>query len=216
MTRPTKSIRFAPRLAAATISALSALVVSDAHAEERPTPGSWRKLAVRRFELPEEARLERIVEELPTLVRAYRPQGAKISDVSFSDGSVDKAPEIRFRATVHVDVSVGPLHVSRDETVNVAAQVRVQKTRCSYDPGREAYEIYMDLTRSDEPLAANAQALAVALCVGATEKGQRAVELTSFMQIGPDYGTRAAGRIATDLLARQADALVTAIRATAK
>ncbi len=200
----------------AAVPALLALVcvARDAPAEDAPPAGSWRKLAVRRFTIPVETEIDHSLRDLPRILKAYQPAGAKVSDVSVVLDGPRKVPRVTFKAVVHVDVDVGIFTIARDEAVWVRADVTGRVGRCPQDASRAGYEIRMDLTSSDEPLSANASTLVASFCVGDPKNASREVELTSFMQIGPDYGTRVAGRLATNMLIKQTDPFVAALRAT--
>ena len=189
--------------------------------EEAPTPGSWRKLAVRTFEVPEDADLDATVKDLPRLLRHFHPQGLKVTDLSVENEGPRHLPRVTFKATMHVDVQVGPVHVEKDEEVWVRADVSARAGRCAYDPSRLGFEVKLDLTASDEPVSANVQTMVAALCVDpphASAPGAdgsaapRRAELTSFMQVGPDYGTRVAGRLATSMLIKQTEPIMLAVR----
>lgn len=181
-------------------------------ADPVPTPGSWRKLAVRKFTVADNADLDTTLKDVGKILTHFRPAGLKVTDLSVVPEGPKRVPRVMFRATVHVDVEVGVFSVSRDEQVWVRADVTARGGRCAYDPSRAGYEVKLDLSSSDEPVSANASSLVAALCVGEAKDGQREIELTSFMQIGPDYGTRVAGRLATNMLIKQTDPFVTALR----
>lgn len=201
--------------AAAALVALTAVAATDAPAragEPTPAAGTWRKLAVRKFSVESGADLDAAMRDVPKLLAFFKPAGLKVSDLSVVADGPKKVPRVVFRATVHVDVEVGVFSVARDEQVWVRADVTSRMGRCAYDPSRAGYEIKLDLSSSDEPVSANASSLVAAFCFGEPKDGQREVELTSFMQIGPDYGTRVAGRLATNMLIKQTDPFVTAIR----
>jgi hypothetical protein len=180
--------------------------------EPTPAAGSWRKLAVRKFSVDSGADLDAAMRDVSKLLTFFKPAGLKVSDLSVVADGPKKVPRVVFRATVHVDVEVGLFSVARDEQVWIRADVTSRMGRCAYDPSRAGYEIKLDLSSSDEPVSANASSLVAAFCFGEPKDGQREVELTSFMQIGPDYGTRVAGRLATNMLIKQTDPFVTAIR----
>ncbi len=191
--------------------------------EEAPTPGSWRKLAVRTFDLPDDADIDTTLKDLPRLLRHFHPQGVKVTNLSVENEGPRKLPRVTFKATMHVDVEVGPVHVEKDEEVWVRADVTARAGRCAYDPSRLGFEVKLDLSASDEPVSANVQTMVAALCVDPQrETGEsqstsgsgfrRRAELTSFMQVGPDYGTRVAGRLATNMLVKQTEPILAAVQ----
>ena len=192
---------------------------SVAASEDAPTPGSWRKLAVRTFDLPDDADLDATLKDVPRLLRHFRPQGVKVTDLSVESEGPRKLPRVTFKATMHVNVDVGPVRVERDEEVWVRADVTARAGRCAYDPTRLGFEVKLDLSASEEPVSANVQTLVAALCVDRRASGDpatapvvRHAELTSFMQVGNDYGTRVAGRLATNMLIKQTDPIVAAVQ----
>ena len=87
---------------------------------------------------------------------------------------------------------------------------------CPYDKKRLGYELVVDLSDSDEPIAANVSHWAASLCVTQLPDGSLDVQMMTFMQIGPDYGTWMAGRLVTDMLIQQTDPLVAAIKGEVK
>jgi hypothetical protein len=195
--------------------AVAALVTRDAksaHAsEDAPVPGSWRKLAVRKFDVPKDADMDAALRNIPRLLRHFKPAGVKVSDLSVENEGPRHLPRVTFKAMMHVDIEVGPVHVARDEEVWVRADVTARSGRCAYDPSRLGYEVKLDFTSSDEPLSANVSSMVAAFCVDGEHDGRHA-ELTTFMQVGPDYGTRVAGRLATNMLIKQTDPIVSALR----
>ncbi len=193
---------------------------SVAASENAPTPGSWRKLAVRTFDLPDDADIDTTLKDLPRLLRHFHPQGVKVTDLSVANEGPRKLPRVMFKATMHVNVDVGPVRVEKDEEVWVRADVSARAGRCAYDASRLGFEVKLDLSASEEPVSANVQTMVAALCVdpkpadtaiGGTPVPRHA-ELTSFMQVGPDYGTRVAGRLATNMLIKQTDPIVAAVQ----
>ncbi len=209
-------------VAAASLCAL-ALVGGEtnvAASEEAPTPGSWRKLAVRTFDLPDDADIDTTLKDLPRLFRHFHPQGVKVTDLSVANEGPRKLPRVTFKAMMHVNVDVGPVHVEKDEEVWVRADVSARAGRCAYDPSRLGFEVKLDLSASDEPVSANVQTMVAALCVDPKPADTaigvppitRHAELTSFMQVGPDYGTRVAGRLATNMLIKQTDPIAAAVQ----
>jgi hypothetical protein len=88
--------------------------------------------------------------------------------------------------------------------------------KCAYDASRLGYEVKLDFVSSDEPLSANVSTMVAAFCVdpmsASNADAPRHAEITTFMQVGPDYGTRVAGRLATNMLIKQTDPIVTALR----
>ncbi len=185
------------------------LSAAPAHAEDKPVRGSWKRLAVRTVHVAEGAHVDGLEQRALDLVRALRPEGARIADLKVSGGGDDPV-RVSFKATTRVDVSVGPIRVTKDESFTVRARVGAERARCAADGSRPGYNFRLDLSESDEPVAANADALVLSVCRGATAD---TYELTTYMQIGPDYGTRVAGRLATDLLTRQTDPAVRAFQA---
>lgn len=187
--------------------------------EDAPAAGSWRKLAVRSFDVPDDADLATTLQDLPRLLRHFHPQGVKVTDLSVENEGPRKLPRVTFKATMHVNVDVGPVRVEKDEQVWVRADVTARAGRCTYDATRLGFEVKLDLSPSDEPVSANVQTMVAALCVDPKPPGApgapdapRHAELTSFMQVGPDYGTRVAGRLATNMLIKQTDPIVAAVR----
>lgn len=202
-------------MAAALVSA--ALLGPDARAnEDAPPAGSFRKLAVRKFQVDASTDVQQVLSDLPRLLRHFKPAGAKISQLGVLAEGPRQLPRVTFRATVHVNVEVGLFSVARDEDLWVRADVTTRPGRCAYDPSRAGYEVRLDLTSSDEPVSANASSLIAAICVSEPKGATRDIELTSFMQIGPDYGRRVAGRLATNMLIQQTDPFVAAVRSAAK
>lgn len=187
---------------------------ADARAEQIPAAGSWRKLAVRRFAIQDQTELDATLRDVPKILQSFRPAGGKITDLSVVLDGPRHVPRVTFKAIVHVDVDVGLFSVSHDEEMWVRADVTSRAGRCTYDASRAGYEIKLDLTSSDEPVSANASTLVASFCLGEPRNGAREVELTSFMQVGPDYGTRVAGRLATNMLIKQTDPFVQALKAT--
>jgi hypothetical protein len=189
--------------------------------EEAPTPGSWRKLAVRTFEVQPDADMDATLKDLPRLLRHFRPQGIKVTDLAVENEGPRHLPRVTFKATMHVDVDVGPVHVEKDEEVWVRADVTSRAGKCAYDANRLGFEVKLDLTASEEPVSANVQTMVAALCVDPKVAPSadpqvptpvRRAELTSFMQVGPDYGTRVAGRLATNMLVKQTDPIMLAVK----
>jgi hypothetical protein len=192
--------------------------------EAAPAVGSWRKLAVRKFDVPRDADMDAALRDIPRLLRHFKPAGVKVSDLSVENEGPRHLPRVTFKATMHVDVEVGPVRVARDEEVWVRADVTSRAGRCAYDANRLGYEVKLDFVSSDEPLSANVSTMVAAFCVDPQSSSSspsqsqtstdapRHAEITTFMQVGPDYGTRVAGRLATNMLIKQTDPIVTALR----
>jgi hypothetical protein len=185
-------------------------------AEEAPAAGAWKKLAVRHFDVQPDADFDATLQDIPRLLRHFKPAGVKVTDLGVENVGPRKLPRVTFKATMHVDLDVGPVHVTKDEQVWVRADVSARAGRCAYDPSRLGYEVKLDFSSSEEPLSANVSSMVAAFCVDPVSQGSqtepRHAELTSFMQVGPDYGTRVAGRLATNMLVKQTDPIVTALR----
>jgi hypothetical protein len=208
----------AVRLGLAAISlSFVALLGPDAQAgEDVPAAGTFRKLAVRKFQVDASTDVQQVLSDLPRLLRHFKPAGAKITQLGVVAEGPRQLPRVTFRATVHVNVDVGVFSVARDEDLWVRADVTTRPGRCAYDATRAGYEVRLDLTSSDEPVSANASSLIAAICVSEPNGATREIELTSFMQIGPDYGRRVAGRLATNMLIQQTDPFVAAVRSAAR
>ncbi len=185
-------------------------LTASVHAENKPARGSWRRLAVRREVLAPDARLADLDRRTLELLRAFQPSGAKVESLSVLPPEGEQPLRLSFRATTRVNVDVGPIPVSSERTVTVRARVTSARAACGPDPAIPGFRYMLDLRESDEPLAANADALVVAVCATAEPN---VYEVATYMQVGPDYGTRVAGRVATDLLTRQTDGFVHALHA---
>jgi hypothetical protein len=185
-----------------------------ANADNAPAAGSWRKLAQRHFRLAAPA--EPSAADLPDalrVVRGFKPASAKVTDLNVVTPGPKQVPRVSFRSTQRVPISLGVATITKEETVWVRGDVSVRKLKaCPYDDGRQGYEIVVGLTDSDEPVAANVSNWAASLCVSKLPDGALDVNMMTFMQIGPDYGTWMAGRLVTDMLIQQTDPLVAAIK----
>ena len=188
-----------------------------AQADSAPAAGSWRKLATRHFRLaaPTEASAGD-TNQLPDalrVVRGFKPASAKVTDLKVVAPGPRQVPRVSFRSTQRVPISLGVATVTKEETVWVRGDVSVRTLKaCPYDDGKQGYEIVVGLTDSDEPVAANVSNWAASLCVSKLPGGELDVNMMTFMQIGPDYGTWMAGRLVTDMLIQQTDPLVAAIK----
>jgi hypothetical protein len=185
-----------------------------ARADDAPGAGSWRKLAQRQFHLaPPTEPVDVALQDALRVVRSFRPASAKVSDLNVVTPGPKHVPRVSFRSTQRVPISLGIATVTKEKTVWVRGDVSVRKlSACPYDKKRLGYEIVVDLTDSDEPVAANVSNWAASLCVTQLGDGSLDVQMMTFMQIGPDYGTWMAGRMVTDMLIQQTDPLVAAIK----
>ena len=197
---------------------LAAVVVmagaGTAKADNAPPAGSWRKLAKRHFRLaaPAEAASASLPDAL-RVVKGFKPASAKVSDLKVVTPGPRQVPRVSFRSTQRVPISLGIGTITKEETVTVRGDVSVRSLKaCPYDEGKQGYEIVVGLTDSDEPVAANVSNWAASLCVSKLPGGELDVNMMTFMQIGPDYGTWMAGRLVTDMLIQQTDPLVAAIK----
>lgn len=197
---------------------LAVLVVmacaGTANADDAPAAGSWRKLAQRHFRLaaPAEAASGALPDAL-RVVRGFKPASAKVTDLKVTAPGPKQVPRVSFRSTQRVPISLGVATITKEETVWVRGDVSVRTLKaCPYDDGKQGYEIVVGLTDSDEPVAANVSNWAASLCVSKLPDGALDVNMMTFMQIGPDYGTWMAGRLVTDMLIQQTDPLVAAIK----
>jgi len=185
-----------------------------ARADEAPGAGSWRKLAQRHFRLaaPKEP-VDVALQDALRVMRSFRPVSATVSDLKVVTRGPKLVPRVTFRSTQRVPIRLGVMTVTREESAWVRGDVFAHKLQaCPYDDKRLGYEIIVDLSASDEPVAANVSNWAASLCVSRLADGSLDVQMTTFMQIGPDYGTFMAGRLVTDLLIQQTDPLVAAIK----
>lgn len=189
-----------------------------AQADAAPGAGSWRKLAQRHFRLPPPTEpVDVALQDALRVVRSFRPASAKVSDLKVVTPGPKRVPRVTFRSTQRVPISLGIATVTREESVMVRGDVSVHKLKaCPYDDKRLGYEIIVDLSDSDEPVAANVSNWATSLCVTQLDDRSLDVQMTTFMQIGPDYGTWMAGRLVTDMLIQQTDPLVAAIKGETK
>lgn len=200
------------------IVATSAATTGTAAADDAPGAGTWRKLAQRKFRLAAPSQpVDVALQDALRVVRSFRPASAKITDLKVVSPGPKSVPRVTFRSTQRVPISLGILSVTKEETVWVRGDVSVRKLKaCPYDDKRLGYEIIVDLSDSDEPVAANVSNWATSLCVTQVADGSLDVQMTTFMQIGPDYGTWMAGRLVTDMLIQQTDPLVAAIKGETK
>ncbi len=116
---------------------------------------------------------------------------------------------LSFDAALPVNCSFSGLSLPR---VNLAQRlVAVASARRYSRDGCGGFELRLDLRASDEHISNQADAILARLCFSETPSGTR-LSLSALMEVGPDYGTRCAGKFARDLLSAQIPPLENAIR----
>lgn len=188
----------------AALAAMSVLALpSLGYAEE------WISFEPVRFRLagedPEDA-LEDALDDLLKLSYAFRPDGARISDLRVIERGPKGVPRVMFKA------SRGVGFVRKSAQVNADIHTQKQAGGCGRLPGSQGYRIHVNTADSDELVAANVSVFVVNLCVRKTQtSGQLQVLAMASMKKGYDYG-RFAGPAVRDLIHAQTTPLLSALK----
>lgn len=201
---------------AAVLSSLLAFTASrPADADDAPAPYSWKRLAVRRLTLrdsSDRAAIREAFRDPQRMLKAFQPRGVKVEAIHVEAPAHGRSRQrLVFRAHAVVPVPLGPIRVRAPFDAWVRADAVSWEGRCPYDDSRPAFGLKLLLGESDEPISANANAIAVVACVDEGKAGHPEVEVTTLMQVGPDYGSRVAGAFVSRLLVDQTDPLVLAM-----
>lgn len=190
------------RMAAMLLTTAMLLIPTMGYAEE------WIQLKTIQFQIDGERSrdaLEFALDDLIKLSRAFRPDGANISDLQVVARGPRGVPRVVFRA------SRGIGFIRHTATVKADIHTRKQAGGCAKHPGSQAYRIQVNTTDSDQLVSANVSTFVVNLCVReASESGKLHIIASGMMQKGYDYG-RFAGPAITDLIEAQTAPLLTAL-----
>ncbi len=155
-------------------------------------------------ERPLEA-LEDALQDLPKLSRAFRPDGARISDLKVRARGPKGVPRVAFEA------SRGLGFVRTSATVRADIDTDKNGEYCRRRPGSLGYRIRVNTEDSDQLVAANVSTFVVTLCVREVNGGNNLdVVAAGMMKKGHDYG-RFAGPAIRDLIEAQTDPLINAL-----
>lgn len=142
---------------------------------------------------------------LTGFLRQYYPQGEEISNFHV-DGN-DTSATISFSATKHV--RIGFLWISK--TANIVADVTQPEL---YDCGGLAgFKMNFDLSRSDNLVKSNAEALEIDLCLQQNNDGSYTMTSKTFMTEGASFGGRI-GKATMSMLADQVYPILLALGKT--
>ena len=191
------------RLKSALLIALAILLVPTlSHAEE------WVQFDSVQFtidgERPLQA-LEEALQDLPKLSKAFRPDGARISDLSVRTQGPKGVPRVAFEA------SRGIGFVRHSAVVRADIETAEDGEYCRRHPGSRGYRIQVNTEDSDQLVAANVSTFVVTLCVREINGGRDLDVLAAGrMKKGYDYG-RFAGPAIRNMIEAQTDPLITAL-----
>lgn len=184
-------------------------------ADDAPAPYSWKRLAVRRLTLrdaQDRAAIREAFRDPQRMLKAFQPRGVQVEAIHVEPPAHGRSRQrLVFRAHAVVPVPLGPIRVRAPFDAWVRADAVSWEGRCPYDATRPAFGLKLLLSESDEPISANAHAIAVVACVDEGAAARPEVEVTTLMQVGPDYGARVAGAFVSRLLVDQTDPLVLAM-----